>query len=66
MLLEIAEALARDTGRQGLSIIVSDGNSGARRLYERSGYRETATRPIVKEDWKNGGTNWVLLTKPLA
>lgn len=66
VLLEIAEGLARDTGRQGLSIIVSDGNSGARRLYERCGYRETATRPIVKEDWENGGTNWVLLTKPIA
>lgn len=66
VLLEIAEELGRDTGMQGLSIIVSDGNSGARRLYERCGYRETATRPIVKEDWENNGTNWVLLTKPFA
>lgn len=66
VLLEIAEELARDTGKQGLSIIVSDANSGARRLYERCGYREAATRPIVKEDWENGGTNWVLLTKLLA
>lgn len=66
VLLEIAEELGRDTGMQGLSIIVSDGNSGARRLYERCGYRETATRPIVKEDWENGGKNWVLLTKPFA
>lgn len=65
-LLEIAEGLARQTERQGLSIIVSDGNLGARRLYERCGYREAATRPIVKDDWENRGTNWVLLTKPLA
>ena len=66
VLLEIAEDLAREARRQGLSIIVSDGNPGARRLYERCGYRETATRPIVKDDWENNGTNWVLLTKPLA
>ena len=66
VLLEIAEDLARDTGRQGLSIIVSDGNPGARRLYERCGYREAASRPIVKEDWENRGKSWVLLTKPLA
>ena len=65
-LLAIAEDLARATGRRGLSIIVSDGNPGARRLYERCGYRETATRPIVKDDWEHRGRHWVLLTKSLA
>ena len=65
-LLEIAEQLAADTGRSGLSIIVSDANDGARRLYERSGYREVASRPMVKEQWENRGENWVLLTKQFA
>ena len=39
----------------GLSIIVSDTNTGARRLYERSGYREAGKRGKVKEDWQHPG-----------
>jgi ribosomal protein S18 acetylase RimI-like enzyme len=62
-LLAIAEGLAADIGRNGLSIIVSDANEGARRLYERCGYRETARRRKVKEDWETAGSNWVLLAK---
>lgn len=64
-LLAIAERLAADTGCSGLSLIVSDANTGARRLYERCGYFERATRPMVKEDWDNAGGNWVLLTNQL-
>ncbi len=64
-LLSIAEQLAGETGRSGLSIIVSDANTGARRLYERSGYVELATRPMVKESWENAGENWVLLERRL-
>lgn len=62
-LLSIAERLAVDTNCTGLSIVVSDANTGARRLYERSGYKEIATRPMVKDAWENEGENWVLLTK---
>lgn len=64
-LLNIAEQIAADTGCSGLSIIVSDANTGARRLYERQGYVEIATRPMVKESWENAGENWVLLVKNL-
>ncbi len=64
-LLAIAEDLARETGRHGLSIIVSDGNPGAVRLYERTGYERVTTRPMVKADWENPGENWILLTKPV-
>ena len=64
-LLDIAETLAEDAGRNGLSIIVSDANDGARRLYGRQGYREAASRPMVKEGWENRGDNWVLLRKDL-
>lgn len=60
-LLAIAEDLAADCGKRGLSIIVSDANTGARRLYERLGYTEQATRPMVKEQWESPGQNWVLL-----
>ena len=62
-LLDIAESRGREASLAGLSIIVSDANSGARRLYERKGYRTKAERPIVKEGWQNAGENWVLLTK---
>jgi RimJ/RimL family protein N-acetyltransferase len=64
-LLALADRLAADTGCRGLSIIVSDANTGARRLYERCGYREAGRRRKVKEEWQNPGTEWVLLTKPL-
>jgi ribosomal protein S18 acetylase RimI-like enzyme len=64
-LLAEADERAALAGKPGLSLIVTDTNSGARRLYERSGYREAAQRKIVKEDWQHPGTNWVLLTKPL-
>mgnify|MGYP001813513854 CR=1 FL=1 len=62
----IADQLALDTGRNGLSHFVSDANGGARRLYARQGYEEIATRPMVKDDWQNPGENWVLLRKSLT
>jgi len=62
-LLSIAEDIARDTGKRGLSIIVADTNEAARRLYERKGYREKAHRPLVKEQFQHPGENWVLLVK---
>jgi ribosomal protein S18 acetylase RimI-like enzyme len=64
-LLDLAETRARDAGLAGMSIIVSDANSGAVRLYERKGYRRMAQRPMVKEQWQNDGENWILLTKDL-
>jgi ribosomal protein S18 acetylase RimI-like enzyme len=62
-LLGLAEKLAAEARSQGLSIIVSDSNAGARRLYERVGYHEVGRRTKVKEDWQNAGTEWVLLVK---
>lgn len=64
-LLAIAEAKAIASGKRGLSLVVSDSNTGARRLYERQGYREAAQRPMVKEDFEHPGENWVLLLKDL-
>lgn len=63
-LLRLADEIGRTLGTRGMSVIVSDANAGARQLYERCGYRERATRPMVKDDWNNPGRNWVLLTKP--
>ena len=63
-LLKHAEQLAALAGaRKGMSIIVADNNVGARRLYERMGYRETANRSMIKESWASPGLAWVLLIK---
>jgi ribosomal protein S18 acetylase RimI-like enzyme len=64
-LLLLAEDIGRTSGRRLMSVIVSDANAGARCLYERCGYLQTASRRMVKEDWTNDGENWVLLTKRL-
>lgn len=62
-LLVAADEIAFRLGLDGLSIIVSDANEGARRLYSRCGYERTAERPMVKEDWQNPGRNWILMIK---
>lgn len=64
-LLGMARRTAEALSKRGLSVIVSDVNDGARRLYERCGYRERAKRPMVKETWENEGRDWVLLTRDL-
>ena len=50
-LLVIAEAIAADLGKRGLSIIVADSNVRTRKLYELQGYSERASRLMVKEEW---------------
>lgn len=65
-LLAQADEKARTLGKRGLSVIVSDANANARRLYERCGYREAAKRMMIKEAWHNEGKFWILMTKPLA
>jgi len=62
-LLAFAEAEARAARRRGLSIIVADANTAARRLYEGHGCRETAKRRMVKNGWSSPATDWVLLIK---
>ncbi|UPK00885.1 GNAT family N-acetyltransferase [Bradyrhizobium sp. 170] len=65
-LLAEAETLAASVGKRSLSLVVSDTNTGARKLYERCGYREAAHCKMVKEQWVHPGTNWVLLRKDLS
>ncbi len=63
VLLDLAREAGLAAGSAGLSLIVADTNSGARRLYERNGYRERARRAMVKEAWQNPGREWVLLVR---
>jgi ribosomal protein S18 acetylase RimI-like enzyme len=62
-LLREADRRAAATGTRGLSLVVSDTNTGARQLYERCGYREAARRRMVKNGWQHPGTDWVLMIK---
>ena len=62
-LMERAEQQASALGLRGTSLIVSDANRDARRLYERLGYESVASRPMVREQWRNEGENWVLMIK---
>ena len=62
-LLAEADKLAAIAGVSGLSLITSDINTGARRLYERNGFREAARRRIVKKGWQHPGADWVLMIK---
>ncbi len=64
-LLALAEDLACEQGVSAMSLIVASANAGARRLYERTGYAETARRPIVKDGWDCASDEWVLLVKRL-
>jgi ribosomal protein S18 acetylase RimI-like enzyme len=65
-LMQAAEAMARAGGMDRLSLIVADANAGARRLYARLGYRQVASRPMVKDGWEGRGAEWLLLVKDLA
>jgi len=61
----LLEAAAQRAGRRQTSIIVSDANTGARRLYERCGYKQIASRPIVEyPGWSCDGDNWLLMIRP--
>jgi len=65
-LLSVADRIASELDHKGLSIIVAGTNSGARRLYERCGYKLRAQRQLEKEDWVSEGQNWLLLIKERA
>lgn len=64
-LLDLADEIARHEGLPRTSVIVASNNTGARRLYERKGYREAAKAPCLKEGWETEAENWVLLIKLL-
>ncbi|HZM33380.1 MAG TPA: GNAT family N-acetyltransferase [Burkholderiales bacterium] len=64
-LLNLAERIAISLRKRGLSLIVADSNVSARALYQRSGFREIDSRPMVKEEWKHPGQKWILMAKDL-
>ena len=64
-LLGLAEQMAQDENLKSMSLIVANNNSGARRLYKRRGYQETATCPCNRDGSVTETEYWILLTKPL-
>jgi ribosomal protein S18 acetylase RimI-like enzyme len=64
-LLTLADRLAASAGKSGLSLVVSDTNLHARRLYENRGYQQVAQLKMVKEQWRHPGVHWILLRKEL-
>ena len=65
-LLRRAEDVGAATGTGRMSLIVDSGNDAARRLYERTGYREETRRPMVPFPGSTQSGDWVLMTKPRA
>jgi ribosomal protein S18 acetylase RimI-like enzyme len=65
-LLAAAEERARGAGAAALSIIVASENRGAHRLYERTGYRQAASAPVVLFPGCVHGGDWLLLIKRLG
>ena len=62
-LLAHAERCSTATGLTGVAIVCSDRNTGALRLYERLGYRQLGSTPVVKTGWHSEATDWILLFK---
>lgn len=65
-LLEEADRIGRETNAAGMAIIVSSGNNGARRLYERHGYVYRDQRKATPYPGGRNGDEWILLTKPIT
>ncbi|SMH57096.1 N-acetyltransferase [Maritimibacter sp. HL-12] len=57
------EHAGKAAGPAGMSLIVSDANAPARRLYERHGFTDAARRPMVSGGWQAPGKEWVLMVR---
>jgi ribosomal protein S18 acetylase RimI-like enzyme len=64
-LLELSRQAAIDDGAGSMSIIVARENAPARRLYERLGYKDKASRPIVHYHGCVYSGDWVLMVRDL-
>jgi ribosomal protein S18 acetylase RimI-like enzyme len=64
-LLALAEERGRAQGATSASIIVASENTGAVRLYARTGYAEVARAPVVEFPGCAHGGDWVLMVKPI-
>lgn len=63
--LQLAEEQARERKLPKMSLIVFEQNAGAKRLYERQGYREIARQPVVPHPLIHYTGDALLMVKPL-
>jgi len=64
-MLELAAKNARVRAVQVLSLIVFDQNAGAKRLYERFGFREIRREPIVPHPLIHRGGDALLMVRDI-
>lgn len=64
-LLQLAEKKAKEHGLEKLSLIVFERNDGAKRLYERTGYREAAREAVVPHPLIHHGGDALLMVRNL-
>ena len=65
-LMADAEEQARAQGCSLMSLIVASENAGARRLYQRLGFDDAASLPVVPYPGALHGGSWVLMLKRVA
>jgi ribosomal protein S18 acetylase RimI-like enzyme len=64
LLLELAETKRAEAGSNGLALITEDVNVRARDLYEREGFKISASRPMRKYPIGTApGSDWLLMMK---
>lgn len=61
---KLVESAERQPGRNGMSLIMTNGNRSGLRFYMSLGYRDAAQAPVIKMDWDTDSTLWHLLRKP--
>jgi len=59
-LLSLLPSMRLMNSARGICLHVADSNLGARRLYERYGFRLMDRRPMAQGNWKNPGREWLL------
>ena len=64
-LLDAAEAMARETGKETVGLHVSDGNTAALKLYESYGYEEKSRQRSLLTSYFLGIQDWLYLQKEL-
>ena len=64
-LIEDAETQARSEGCDRLSLIVASENAGAKRLYEKLGYGDVSSKPVIAFPGFAHGGDWVLMIKQI-
>ena len=65
LLIEDAERQARSDGCDRLSLIVASENTGAKRLYEKLGYKDVSVKPVIPFPGFVHGGDWVLMIKKI-